>query len=234
VDRGWLEEQLSAGRSIESIAREVDRDPSTVSYWVHKHGLTSSYAERHAAKGGLARDVLAELVEQGLTTREIGASVDRSPATVRHWLREYGLKTRRGRDPKTRDAREVERWCATHGMTTFARYGPDDHLRCVLCRRQRVKDRRRRVKEILVAEAGGACRLCGYDRTPGALHFHHIDPEQKSFGLALRGVARSLERSRSEARKCILLCANCHAEVEAGLARLPLAIDGAASEPSPG
>ena len=129
---------------------------------------------------------------------------------------------------------EVERWCATHGVTTFVRYGPDDHLRCLLCRRQRVTERRRRVKEILVEEAGGACRLCGYDRSVAALHFHHIDPEQKSFGLALRGVARSLERCRAEARKCVLLCANCHAEVEAGLARLPLAGESAATESHPG
>lgn len=234
MDRGWLEEQLATGRSIESIAREVDRDPSTVSYWVRKHGLESSHAPRHAARGGIDRDLLAELVERGLTTREIAAHVDRSQSTVRHWLGEHGLKTRRRRHPKVDNASEVERWCATHGTTTFVRYGPDDHFRCLQCRRQRVKDRRRRVKEILVAEAGGACRLCGYDRTPAALHFHHIDPAQKSFGLALRGVARSLERCRAEARKCILLCANCHAEVEAGLARLPLATDGAAPETHPG
>jgi len=234
VDRGWLEEQLSAGRSIESIAREVDRDPSTVSYWMKKHGLTSSHAARHAARGPLARDVLAELVEQGLTTRQIAAEVDRSQTTVRHWLREYGLKPLRKRTPTAADALEVERWCATHGTTTFVRYGPDDHFRCLHCRRQRVKDRRRRVKAILIAEAGGACRLCGYDRSAAALHFHHIDPNQKAFGLALRGIARSLERCRAEARKCVLLCANCHAEVEAGLARLPLATDGAAPERDPG
>ena len=234
MDRGWLEEQLSAGRSIESIAREVDRDPSTASYWVQKHGVQSSHAERHAARGGIERELLQELVGQGLTTREIAAQVDLSQATVRHWLREYGLRVLRAREPKVQDVREVQRWCATHGVTTFVRYGPDDHLRCRLCRRQRVSDRRRRVKEILVAEAGGACNLCGYDRSIAALHFHHIDPEQKSFGLALRGVARSLERCRAEARKCVLLCANCHAEVEAGLARLPLAADGAATDLHPG
>jgi Homeodomain-like domain len=232
VDRGWLKEQLAAGRSIESIAREVGRDPSTVSYWIRKHGLRSSHAERHAARGRLDRVALADLVEQGLTTREIAARVDRSQTTVRHWLREYGLQTRRAREPK--DAHEVQRWCATHGVTTFVRYGPDDHLRCVLCRRQRVSDRRRRIKEILVEDAGGACLLCGYDRSPAALHFHHIEPDQKSFGLALRGVARSLERCRAEARKCVLLCANCHAEVEAGLARLPLAANSAPTELPPG
>jgi IS30 family transposase len=32
MDRDWLEAQLSAGRSIESIAREVGKSPSTVGY----------------------------------------------------------------------------------------------------------------------------------------------------------------------------------------------------------
>ncbi len=77
---------------------------------------------------------------------------------------------------------------------------------------------RRKVKAQLIEEAGGRCVLCGYDRYPGALQFHHLDPESKEFGLGLRGVARSLDRCRAEARKCALLCANCHAEVEGGIA----------------
>jgi hypothetical protein len=85
-----------------------------------------------------------------------------------------------------------------------------------------MKARRRTIKEILVREAGGRCQICGYDRYSAALQFHHVDPGAKSFGLALRGVTRSLDRCREEARKCVLLCANCHAEVEAAVARLPL------------
>ena len=81
--------------------------------------------------------------------------------------------------------------------------------------------RRRRVKRILVAEHGGSCRLCGYSRSTVALQFHHVDPITKSFALSTQGVARSLEKAREEARKCVLVCANCHAEVEAGLATIP-------------
>ena len=84
----------------------------------------------------------------------------------------------------------------------------------------RVAAWRRRVKARLVAEAGGACVLCGYHKYAGALHFHHLDPNEKEFGLAFAGVARSVERLRAEAEKCILLCSNCHAEVEGGVASL--------------
>lgn len=78
------------------------------------------------------------------------------------------------------------------------------------------------MKAILVAEAGGACVLCGYDRCERALSFHHLDPATKEFGVAFRGHARSLDRARAEAAKCALVCANCHMEIEAGLASIPL------------
>ena len=141
-----------------------------------------------------------------------------SYATVQHWLRKYGLKTRRAAQPRGGDARTVQRECRVHGLTTFVKYSASDHHRCEQCRKDRVVARRRKVKAVLVEEAGGACLLCGYDRYIGALQFHHLDAGEKSFGLGLRGVARSLERCREEARKCVLLCANCHAEVEAGIA----------------
>ncbi len=85
---------------------------------------------------------------------------------------------------------------------------------------ERVSEWRRRAKRRLIEEAGGHCRLCGYERCPAALQFHHLDPSQKTFALSHDGVARSFEEVRTEARKCALLCANCHAEVEVGYASL--------------
>jgi hypothetical protein len=40
--------------------------------------------------------------------------------------------------------------------------------------------------------------------------------------MSQRGVTLSLARLRAEARKCVLLCGNCHAEVEAGVANIPI------------
>ena len=67
-------------------------------------------------------------------------------------------------------------------------------------------------------EAGGRCVHCGFDAYVGALQFHHRDPATKAFELSRQGITRSLAHLRSEARKCVLLCANCHAMVEAGTA----------------
>jgi hypothetical protein len=85
------------------------------------------------------------------------------------------------------------------------------------------------VKLQLIEEAGGRCVLCGYDRCAGALQFHHVDPAEKAFGISGQGVPRALDRARAEATKCVLLCANCHAEVERGFADLPVR----SNEPGP-
>ena len=70
-------------------------------------------------------------------------------------------------------------------------------------------------------EAGGGCAICGYDRWAAALEFHHLDRRAKEFGVAAGGPTRALARSRREAEKCVLVCSNCHAEIEAGVTAVP-------------
>ena len=222
MDKAWLEQELAAGRSIESIAREVGKDPSTVAYWVNKHGLASRHASRHTARGGVEEQRLRELVERGLSIRQIAAELGLSATAVRHWLAKFDLKTQplhyvpAGPKPDL-----VMRECPLHGWIGYRPNGARGHYRCPRCLTESVTERRRRVKALLVEEAGGACVLCGYAGYPGALQFHHRDRATKSFGLSLRGVTRSIDLIREEAKKCVLLCANCHAEVEGGVAMLP-------------
>lgn len=71
---------------------------------------------------------------------------------------------------------------------------------------------KKRIKNILVKEHGGKCTQCGYDKNVKALQFHHLDPKQKLFGLA--STTQSLDKCRKEMKKCILVCANCHIELE--------------------
>jgi transcription elongation factor Elf1 len=77
-----------------------------------------------------------------------------------------------------------------------------------------VKSRRAK-KERLVKLFGGECVRCGYKKYVGALDFHHIDPTQKLFALSVKGLCYAWEVILKEAKKCQLLCKNCHAEIEA-------------------
>jgi transposase len=227
MERADLAAQLAEGRSIESIARDAGRAPSTVAYWVNKHGLTSGHAARHAPRGGIERERLQTLVEEGLSIRQIAARSDVSATTVRHWLQRHGLKTQPARYARRDGPRpsDLLRECSRHGWATFVRVGNAGHYRCGRCNAEAVSERRRRVKAILVAEAGGSCVACGFDAYAGALQFHHRDPATKAFEVSRQGVTRSLRRLREEARKCVLLCANCHAMVEAGLLSLSAPAD---------
>lgn len=76
----------------------------------------------------------------------------------------------------------------------------------------------RDIKNICVDYKGGKCQLCGYSKCHRSLHFHHIDPSMKDFDISrFTDVPFSWHRLRQELDKCILVCANCHGEIHAGL-----------------
>lgn len=72
-----------------------------------------------------------------------------------------------------------------------------------------------RRQEQLIADRG--CMICGYKRSQRALDFHHLDPGEKRFGLGHDNMDRRWADLEEEAAKCVILCANCHRSVEAGL-----------------
>jgi len=234
MDRASLEQLLAQGLSLAEIGRRFDLHEATVGYWVEKHGLEAVNRDKHAALGGIPKEDLEALIEADLSIAQIAEAVSRSKATVRHWLIRYGLKTHGaiGRRPsgQAKAAKEAglataTMSCRRHGETDFWLDGRG-HYRCKRCRSAAVARRRRKVKKILVQEAGGACCLCGYDRNMRALHFHHLEPSQKRHEINAKGVAIALDKLRVEARKCVLLCSNCHAEVEDGMVSVPAAALG--------
>jgi transposase-like protein len=227
VDKEFLEECLAKGMSLAAIGKSVGRHEATVSYWLKKHGLAAHGSEKHSPNGGSAQMELRSLVEEGLSVEGIAQRLGVGSTTARRWLKQHGLRTHAGRRwdalaaGRQSGARDIQAPCPKHGSTRHILVPKEGRLRCAKCRVEAVARRRRKVKEILVAEAGGKCVVCGYSRHMAALQFHHLDPSRKSFGLGVRGVTRSLVSLRKEAAKCVLLCANCHAEVEVGVSQLP-------------
>lgn len=69
---------------------------------------------------------------------------------------------------------------------------------------------------------GGKCCVCGYNKYLGALEFHHLNPNEKDFGISNKGYTRSFEKVKEELDKCILVCSNCHKEIHAGLIDISL------------
>jgi hypothetical protein len=113
--------------------------------------------------------------------------------------------------------------CRRHGLTEFAQYsrgGGVYRWSCKRCVGEAVTRRKQKLKRILVEEAGGCCAVCGYDRCIVNLTFHHVDPTTKAFPMSAK-TGKSLDAFRDEAKKCVLVCANCHGEIEAGLIESP-------------
>jgi cytochrome c553 len=47
-----------------------------------------------------------------------------------------------------------------------------------------------------------------------------VEPASKSFAISM-AAGRSIAAYRAEAEKCVLVCANCHGEIEAGVLAIP-------------
>lgn len=226
MERSLLEECLAEGMSLEAIGQRVGKHESTVSYWLKKHGLEANGRETHAPNQKVDPDRLRELVQDGASIQEMGEAFGVGRSTIRYWLRKLDLETDRSvriKESRTASKEGLRRAylrCPQHGHTAFY-LRPDGGFRCGRCSSAAVSKRRKALKRRLVEEAGGCCVLCGFDEHPAALQFHHVDPATKSFSIGEGGLTRSLARVRAEAQKCVLLCANCHAQVEVGAKSVP-------------
>ncbi len=70
-------------------------------------------------------------------------------------------------------------------------------------------------EKIQTIKINKGCSICGYNKSARSLHFHHIDPKIKLFEIAY-ATRHSFRPAKimEEIDKCILLCANCHGEIE--------------------
>lgn len=72
------------------------------------------------------------------------------------------------------------------------------------------RDYLRQRKLELLALRGGQCVDCGYNRHPAALDFDHVIGS-KEFSIAL-GLGKPWDVLVTEAKKCVIRCANCRRE----------------------
>jgi len=103
--------------------------------------------------------------------------------------------------------------CKKHGQVEHALRSK--YWKCKHCEYEAVKRRRHKIKRELVNLHGGKCIRCGYNACLRALNFHHRNPSEKKFQVT-SGKIHGWEKIVEEAKKCDLLCANCHMEIEEG------------------
>lgn len=108
----------------------------------------------------------------------------------------------------------VIRYCKHHGETNFVFESSTKYYRCKKCRSEAVSKKRKRTKLDLVKHFGGKCKICNYSKCVEALEFHHLDSTTKQFGISAKGFTKAYNKLLEEANKCILVCANCHRELE--------------------
>jgi len=85
-----------------------------------------------------------------------------------------------------------------------------------------VKNWRKNTKLRIIEAMGDKCQCCGYSTCYQAMELHHLDPSKKelSFGKVIAN-PKKWSAIVTELRKCVLLCANCHREVHAGIKTIP-------------
>jgi hypothetical protein len=151
--------------------------------------------------------ILEKLIKEHKSTREIGSEIKIGQASVRYWLKKYGLKT---------DYKKVVCCYKCGERDTDKFYGRKKSI-CGKCQNQntisRGKEKRKRIIECLG-------RKCFNPECPGwkyycSLDIHHLYPNKKDPNFrSMRGW--SWKRISREIKNCILLCKNCHAALHNG------------------
>lgn len=75
--------------------------------------------------------------------------------------------------------------CYYHGLVEF-KQDSNGRWRCPKCLSENVSLKRQKNKLYLIEYKGGKCEICGYNKCPDALEFHHINPKEKKFWARMR------------------------------------------------
>ena len=164
------------------------------------------------------RDQLENLINCGLSQRELSSHFNVSQTNVRYWLKKYNLST----GYKKRNTLPDRKICSSCNKEKpnsefYKRQSRDYDLssKCRSCNLEDTLVRQKDFKQQCVDYKGGECQCCGYNKCNGALEFHHIDPKTKKFSISQYRSSDGYSLTE-ELDKCVLVCSNCHREIHAG------------------
>lgn len=162
---------------------------------------------------------LTALIEKFLSQREIAQELNCSQSTVKHWLKQYNLKTINTRKFEHLDLPNDKKYCRTCDSVKFKtefykHQSGTEALQsyCKLCNHKKVIDRGRQIKLRMLEYKRGKCIDCNLLATEAnacVFDFHHLDPTIKDVNFnSIRW--KKWEIITKELDKCVLVCANCH------------------------
>ncbi len=172
---------------------------------------------------------IIELRNQGKTYKEICKELDCAMSTVSYHckLNNIGGHTDRLTDEEKIELQRIYDEIGNikkvaklkgHAFETVRKYIVTKNRTKKTSKSVAVIEWRKRTKLKLVEYKGGKCQICGYNKSLNALHFHHLNPNEKDFSIS--GKSLSFEKLKSEVDKCILVCSNCHSEIHEGIIKL--------------
>lgn len=152
---------------------------------------------------------IQELIDLKFTRKQIAKKLNITFDSLAYKIKKYKLSYNRHlinvKEKKCSDCNKVK------NINQFYKNKKKSyHSYCKLCITQQTIERQRLIKKQAVKYKGGSCVKCGYFKCLGALQFHHVaEKSSKWTNFKMRTFDESFKK---ELDKCILLCANCHAE----------------------
>lgn len=161
------------------------------------------------------KDILEEQIQLNKSIRQIAISLETSPTNIRYWLKKYDLKTNKNISTFTK----ICPCCKQEKLLDqfYTRRENKTSSYCKECTNTQTIKRQQNLKQQALNYKGNKCISCGYNKYPGALEFHHLDPKEKDFSLSHVKLYKFTDKIKEELDKCILLCSNCHREIHANL-----------------
>lgn len=218
IDENKIRELVNVGLSIKDISKSLSISINSVKKCLKELELKTVYKKHPIIE--ISKLDLENLLKENSSLRSISKLTGKSLTSIRYWIKKYQLSLDKSKIPhELKSSRFCPRCCQEKGIQEFYKKRGIQYASsyCKSCTTRQTVERMINFKSLCVEYKGGKCIVCGYNKYHGALEFHHMNPDDKDFTISQMRKYSFDNLVKFELDKCVLLCANCHREVENGL-----------------